>query len=645
MHFGAPRRVNRWVWHMAPETTHAGFVRDKPAISFAKARARFADLDAMRSDVAREHVIDVLDGDEPLWWSNQQAVDFQPALVAAARHAGDPLLLVEALLWRSVTLHMVGRADECRAQHAKARAIAERLDDAGSLSQCEIGEALVDHHDGNQVQAIARVRKAFQAAALARNPTRARIRALGALALFLNHLQMFEECAAVCEQLQVAANEHGSRFWKFRAGYLSLHSRLPRDSRAANASPMPARSPEVHAFIVEAEALITEIGDPDSAIVDGLLQLIFTLLVSNGSEAEGIALWRVRGMALRAQHLTPVTRAFAAIYVDGPEAGIAALLPLVDARTGLKGPQRTEAWGALAIAYRRARKFEAAVEAMDRHHLLERQGINELARMQATLIKIDLETEREKLRAQRALVHAGKLAAVGQLASSLAHEIAQPAAALRLLCDEASEHVALQHWPEVVECIGDADAQVERLRLLVNRMKDFSRDDPVQIRPLPLVEVVEEAHRLLRPSLKDAHVLCDIDVPHLIVETDRDRIVLSLVNLVNNALDVMRHQQTPPPRLRIEARAPTGAEAILLTVSDNGPGLSKDVKARLFEPFFTTKASGHGLGLGLTITLEALKGIGASLDADNGPSGGARFTLRIPVLASFAPSGMGALDA
>ena len=234
--------------------------------------------------------------------------------------------------------------------------------------------------------------------------------------------------------------------------------------------------------------------------------------------------------------------------------------------------------------------------------------------------------------AQRALIHAGKLAAVGQLASSIAHEVSQPSAALMLLEADARQALRDQRWPLLDEVLGDMQRQTQRLARLVNRMKEFSRDDPLHMQRLNLREVVDEAHGLCKPAIGAAQIDYEQNVADVQVHADKERVILTLVNLVNNALDAMRGQSQPQPRLRIEAVVQDDGRQVRLGVIDNGPGLSEPAQVQVLQPFFTTKST--GLGLGLTITREALAGMGARLEVGNAPGGGACFSVALQVMSA-----------
>jgi C4-dicarboxylate-specific signal transduction histidine kinase len=367
---------------------------------------------------------------------------------------------------------------------------------------------------------------------------------------------------------------------------------------------------------------------PEGAYFDARF-LLFQLLIGMGRDEEAVEMWR-ECPGLRPEVAMPGAEGLLALYLSGPDQAIEVLYPWTDSDRELPVDVRRDVWQSLCLAYESKGDFQSALHAARETFRYAQERSNQNAKSLATLLSLELQLAREHALAQRALIHAGKLAAVGQLASSVAHEISQPAGALMLLCVEGQEHAHAERWPEVSECLFDMERQIMRLRRLIMRIKDFSRDEPVDIRCLSLAEVVDEAQRLISPAVRAAGITLQVDVPELMVLADQESVVLSLVNLVNNGLDALREQQVPPPFLRIEGLAHPEAREVKLMVIDNGPGLSERVLASIFQPFFTTKSSGHGLGLGLTITRQALMRIGASMDVQNEPGRGARFTVHLP---------------
>ena len=112
------------------------------------------------------------------------------------------------------------------------------------------------------------------------------------------------------------------------------------------------------------------------------------------------------------------------------------------------------------------------------------------------------------------------------------------------------------------------------------------------------------------------------------------RVEQVLVNLLRNGIDASAETRAKEGGGIVTLQAEVEAGQALLRVTDNGPGLSDDVLARLFEPFFTTKRRGDGLGLGLSISASIANALGGSLQGSNRPEGGAQFILRLPITQS-----------
>ncbi|AQV93034.1 two-component sensor histidine kinase [Cupriavidus necator] len=233
--------------------------------------------------------------------------------------------------------------------------------------------------------------------------------------------------------------------------------------------------------------------------------------------------------------------------------------------------------------------------------------------------------------AQDGLLQAGKLAAVGQMSTGIAHELNQPLAALRTISGNTGKFLERGDYATVRANLDTIIGLVERMGRITGALKSFARKSGNGRRRAKLAEAVDNALFLLqtrvdavRPDLQR-----DID-PTLAVVCDPNRLEQVLVNLVGNALDAVAGKAGPPgPRIALHAHL-AGA-MVHLTVRDNGAGLSEEAFARLFEPFFTTKPAGQGLGLGLTLSAGILNENGGSLSAANHPDGGACFTLVLPL--------------
>ena len=229
--------------------------------------------------------------------------------------------------------------------------------------------------------------------------------------------------------------------------------------------------------------------------------------------------------------------------------------------------------------------------------------------------------------AQEGLVHAAKMAALGQMSAAMAHEINQPLTAmqmqlgsLRLLLDSGRQD-------DVREGLQRIDALLQRIAGLTGHLKTFARKSPAGLSErLRLSDVLEQTLQLLAPRLRSEQVQLhsDIDSSALVLG-DAIRLEQVLLNLLNNALDAMAAVESRQLHIRIERQA----EQCVLSIADSGGGIAADALAHVFEPFFTTKPVGAGLGLGLAVSYGIVRELGGSLEAANAEQG-AVFTLRLP---------------
>ncbi len=231
--------------------------------------------------------------------------------------------------------------------------------------------------------------------------------------------------------------------------------------------------------------------------------------------------------------------------------------------------------------------------------------------------------------AQNELVHAGKLAALGQMSAGMVHELNQPLTALRTLSDSAGILLEQQRLDDVRGNLQRITGMVDRLARLTSQLKTFAHKSDVPPASVPLVRCMADAQAIVGSELLTNAVTLEADVqpPTLSVMADEAAMTSVLINLMRNAIDAM--QGTHPRRLLMHARA-DGAWAVL-TVTDTGPGIRADILARLFEPFVTSKPAGAGLGLGLVISAQLVRSVGGTLKAANGDNGGARFTIELPI--------------
>jgi C4-dicarboxylate-specific signal transduction histidine kinase len=211
------------------------------------------------------------------------------------------------------------------------------------------------------------------------------------------------------------------------------------------------------------------------------------------------------------------------------------------------------------------------------------------------------ELELQNQRAQ--LAHASRLATVGELSASIAHEINQPLSAILSNAEAGSRLIAagkaqLTELHEIFDAIRDDDMRASEVIL---RMRRLLRLEPNDAQPLDVNEAVESILRLTAGAARKNGVVvrCDLDRTIPPVKGDYVQIQQVLLNLVLNAMEAMA--DTPPERRQVSistgARPPGQVE---ICVADRGPGIEPDKLSKVFEPFFTSKANGMGLGLSIT---------------------------------------------
>ena len=234
---------------------------------------------------------------------------------------------------------------------------------------------------------------------------------------------------------------------------------------------------------------------------------------------------------------------------------------------------------------------------------------------------------RELRTAQDELVHAARMAALGQMSAALAHEINQPLTALRMQL--ASQRLLLDsgRTEAVREGIGQVEGLLERMAALTSHLKTFARKSPAGLRQrLSLSEVLAQALELLGPRIRSDGVEVVHQVPaDAWVSGDAIRLEQVLINLLTNALDAM--QGCPVRQLRIDCQRE--GKGWSLSVADSGGGIASEHLDQVFEPFFTTKPVGQGLGLGLAVSYGIVRDLGGNLEVHNDALG-AVFVLHLP---------------
>jgi PAS domain S-box-containing protein len=241
-------------------------------------------------------------------------------------------------------------------------------------------------------------------------------------------------------------------------------------------------------------------------------------------------------------------------------------------------------------------------------------------------------TERMRMRreleeAKAQLMQAEKIASIGRLAAGVAHEINNPLSGILMFAEILSRDLAQN--PQWNEDIQEIINQTLRCKEIVNRLLDFSRRSVGQRTLYDVNVIIKRSFELLaRQALfHDVEFVTDVepDIPQL--TGDPAQILQVFTNLILNAGTAMKGRGT----ITVTSKYDQFSENVILLFGDTGPGLRPDEMVKIFEPFFTTKAPGEGTGLGLSVAYGIIQQHGGSIEAGASPSGGALFTIVLPL--------------
>lgn len=233
-------------------------------------------------------------------------------------------------------------------------------------------------------------------------------------------------------------------------------------------------------------------------------------------------------------------------------------------------------------------------------------------------------------RMQRQLVHAEKMAAIGQLAASVAHELNNPLSAVISV-----SQLLLKEMEPSLPCHEDLKSIEEaalRCKKIVQDLLVFSRKPQVSAQePVSLSEAVYKALGLLKPKLNVRGIVVEEQIPEGLpgIPIDPDPLQQVLLNLISNARDAMK--QGGVLRLKAWEEKKRDRDFVVLSVQDTGCGIPPDRMEKIFEPFFTTKPPGKGTGLGLSICRRLMEAYGGGIEVVSQEGQGANFLVWFPL--------------
>ena len=242
------------------------------------------------------------------------------------------------------------------------------------------------------------------------------------------------------------------------------------------------------------------------------------------------------------------------------------------------------------------------------------------------------DSHREMAVLSEELARAGRLAALGQAAANMAHQIGTPlnliSGYVQLLIEStpAASTAARERLKAVQE-------QVAKVTAIVRAALDSSRPATSPLERTDFGTLVRRVCRMAAPMLEQAGVQIELDVPVQPAEllADSVQLELALLNLISNGVDAMGAGG------KMSVRLHRVADRLQLQVEDTGSGIAPDLVGRIFEPWVTTKAPGKGSGLGLSIARQVVGSHGGVISVENRPEAGAVFTIDLPAAPPKTP--------
>lgn len=265
--------------------------------------------------------------------------------------------------------------------------------------------------------------------------------------------------------------------------------------------------------------------------------------------------------------------------------------------------------------------FVETISDVTRQRTLEK----ELKRHATDLEEIVRERTQRLREAQEQMIHKEKIAALGQMAAGVAHEIGNPLSSLSSIVRSFAADPGRDGGRE--EKLPMMQEQIGRIARIVRELVDFSRPSSFGKRLMHANEVLRTALGIVRydDRFKGVHVITSLDNDIPALNLDGDQLLQVFLNILFNAADAMKGSGT----LTVTSRRMERSVAVLF--EDSGPGIAEESLSRIFEPFFTTKDVGKGAGLGLSVSYGIIKSMGGSIRASNHSGKGALFTVEIPL--------------
>ncbi len=238
------------------------------------------------------------------------------------------------------------------------------------------------------------------------------------------------------------------------------------------------------------------------------------------------------------------------------------------------------------------------------------------------------------LERQAQLVQASKMATLGEMATSMAHELNQPLNVMRMGADFVAKMIRRGQEisdEQLLSVSRNISEQVERATNIINHLREFGRKGNFKVYTVDLNEPIRDVFTIMGEQLRLQRVEVNLDLDKAIpkIMADRNRLEQIFLNLVTNARDAMK-ERGPEDIKEITVTTYLEGDLVVAEVSDTGKGIPERVQEKMFEPFFTTKEVGKGTGLGLSITYGLVRDFKGGIDVESTLDVGTTFRVRFP---------------
>ena len=246
-------------------------------------------------------------------------------------------------------------------------------------------------------------------------------------------------------------------------------------------------------------------------------------------------------------------------------------------------------------------------------------------------------TERRRMEAE--LNQAAKMATLGEMATGVAHELNQPLNVIRMAADSTIERIEESDFDAgyLRGKLERISAQTERAAAIIDHMRIFGHKADEKPELIDLRGVARDALGLIGEQLRLCAIEVETDLPkvcRLVLghAVQLEQVVLNLLGNARDAIEVNRQGPGQPRKITVKVEDTGPVDNVRLIVEDSGGGIPDKIIKRVFEPFFTTKQTGHGTGLGMSISYGIVSDMGGAIEAAN-TGDGARITITLPVAA------------